>query len=124
MAYSMKNFEKTGNKVYVVIGDAEMQEGSNWEAMNFASYYKLDNVVVLVDCNRLGQSAATSLNHDVDAHAARFKAFGFNTLTVDGHDIASISEALKTANENTGSPTGIIFKTFKGHGMGEGYVDE
>lgn len=123
MAYSMKNFEKSNNRVYCLIGDAEMQEGSNWEAMNFASYYKLDNVIAMVDCNRLGQSASTSLDHNVEAHAARFKAFGFNTLIVDGHDVDAIVGALKSAYENTGSPTGIIFKTFKGKGLGEKYED-
>lgn len=50
----MKYFEHVNNKVYTLVGDAEMQEGSNWEAMNFASYYKLDNMVALIDINRLG----------------------------------------------------------------------
>lgn len=79
MAYSMKYFEKVDNKVYTLIGDAEMQEGSNWEAMNFASYYKLDNLVAIVDVNRLGQSAATSLDHDLTTYVKRFESFGFET---------------------------------------------
>jgi transketolase len=54
MAYSMKNFEKLTSKVYCLLGDAEMAEGSNWEAMNFASFYKLDNLIAIVDVNRLG----------------------------------------------------------------------
>ena len=124
MAYSMKFFEKSSNKVFVVVGDAEIQEGSNWEAMNFASFYKLDNVVVLLDANRLGQSAATSLEHDIEAHKARFESFGFNTLVADGHDIGAIADALKKAHENTGKPTGIILKTIKGKGCSDEREDQ
>jgi len=54
VAYSMKFFEKRQTKVYTLVGDAELAEGSNWEALNFASYYKLDNFVGILDCNRLG----------------------------------------------------------------------
>jgi transketolase len=123
MAYSMKNFEKRDNKVFVLIGDAEMQEGSNWEAMNFASYYKLDNVIAMVDCNRLGQSAATSLEHHFEVYGARFESFGFHTQIVDGHDIDAIAAALKAAHETEGKPSAIIFKTFKGKGCGESIED-
>ena len=123
MAYSIKNFEKRENKVFVLIGDAEMQEGSNWEAMNFASYYKLDNVIAMVDCNRLGQSAATSLEHQFEVYGARFESFGFHTQIVDGHDVDAIAAALKVAHETEGKPSAIIFKTFKGKGCGEEVED-
>ena len=79
VAYSMKYFEKRHTKVYTLVGDAEMAEGSNWEALNFAFVYKLNNFVGILDCNRLGQSDQTSLGHHLEIYEARFKAFGFYT---------------------------------------------
>lgn len=115
MAYSMKYFEKVSNKVFCLIGDGEMAEGSNWEAMNFASYYKLDNLVTIVDINRLGQSDATSLGHDVDVYTKRFDAFGFHTFTIDGHSVDEIVKALKDSKEVTDKPIAILAKTIKGY---------
>ena len=67
-------------RVYCMIGDGESAEGSIWEAMSFASHYKLDNLVVVFDANRLGQSEATSLGHQVDVYKARAEAFGSGTV--------------------------------------------
>ena len=64
-------------RVYCLIGDGESAEGSNWEAFNFASLYNLDNLVAIIDVNRLGQSEATCLQHKMDVYEARLKAFGF-----------------------------------------------
>ena len=66
-------------KVFCLIGDGESAEGSIWEAIHFCSYYHLDNVVAVVDVNRLGQSQATSLAHDMDTYQNRFRAFGWAT---------------------------------------------
>jgi transketolase len=124
MAYSMKNFEKRDNRIYVVIGDAEMAEGSNWEAMNFASFYNLDNVVAIVDCNRLGQSDETSLSHHTETYEARYNSFGFYTQVIDGHNVEEIAAALKNASECKGKPSAIIAKTFKGKDFIAGGVED
>lgn len=114
MAYSMKHFEKVNNRVYCLLGDGEMAEGSNWEAMNFASFHKLDNLVAIVDINRLGQSDATSLGHNVDVYEARFTSFGFHSIVVDGHNVTEIADALSTARTIKDKPTAILAKTLKG----------
>lgn len=76
MAYVGKNIDKASYRVYCIIGDGESAEGSIWEAMAFASYYKLDNLVAIFDVNRLGQSQPTSLEHDIDTYKRRAEAFG------------------------------------------------
>lgn len=68
MAYTGKYFDKGSYRVYCLLGDGESAEGSVWEAMSFASYYKLDNVVAIFDINRLGQSQPTQLQHDMDTY--------------------------------------------------------
>lgn len=104
--------------VYVVMGDGEMAEGSVWEAANFASYYKLDNLIAIADVNRLGQSQETMFGHHVEKYAERFKAFGWETVIIDGHDFSEIDAALQKAVENTsGKPFAIIAKTLKGKGI-------
>lgn len=75
---------------YCLIGDGESAEGSLWEAMHFASNYKLDNLVAIFDVNRLGQSEATALQHNMDVYRKRLEAFGFNALVVDGHDVEEL----------------------------------
>ena len=117
MAYSMKFFEKRDSKVYVILGDAEMQEGSNWEAMNFAYKYNLDNVVAIVDVNSLGQSDRTSLGWDMEVYKARFESFGFNSVVVDGHNVEAIASALALFQASSGKPCALICKTVKGKGM-------
>uniref|UniRef100_A0A915I4U5 Transketolase signature 1 domain-containing protein n=1 Tax=Romanomermis culicivorax TaxID=13658 RepID=A0A915I4U5_ROMCU len=76
MAYTAKYFDKSSYRVYCLMGDGESCEGSVWEAMHFASYYKLDNLVAILDVNRLGQSEATSLGHQFTVYKQRFEAFG------------------------------------------------
>jgi transketolase N-terminal domain/subunit len=77
-------------RVYCVLGDGESAEGSVWEALHFASHYNLDNLCVLFDVNRLGQSEPTSLQHDMEVYRKRLDAFGFNALVVDGHDVEEL----------------------------------
>jgi len=67
-----------------------MAEGAIWEALNFASFYKLDNLCAIFDINRLGQSDPTSLQHDMETYRKRLEAFGFNALVVDGHDVEEL----------------------------------
>ena len=79
------------------MGDGESAEGSVWEAASFSSHYKLDNLVAIVDVNRLGQSQPTALQHDMETYRKRFDALGFKALVVDGHNIQEIYRALHTA---------------------------
>ncbi|XP_073993859.1 transketolase-like protein 2 isoform X2 [Rhodnius prolixus] len=114
MAFVGKYFDHASYRVYVLVGDGESAEGSIWEALNFASYYSLDNLVVIFDVNRLGQSQETSLGHDMDKYWKRLDAFGFNALVVDGHNVNELIKAFEKAKTTKGQPTAIIAKTFKG----------
>lgn len=117
MAYSGKYLDKADYRIYVLMGDGESAEGSIWEAASFASHYKLDNLVAIVDVNRLGQSEPTMFQHDTEVYRKRFDAFGWNTLVVDGHDVEQLLDAFDNAKSTTGRPTAIIAKTFKGAGI-------
>lgn len=100
--------------MYCLVGDGESAEGSIWESIHFASYYKLDNLCVIVDVNRLGQSEPTSLAHDTAVYRKRLEAFGFNAIVVDGHDIEELAKAFHVAQTTKDKPTALIAKTFKG----------
>ncbi len=117
MAINGKYLDKNNYKVYVLLGDSEMAEGSVWEAMNLASYYKLDNLIAILDMNRLGQRGETSIGWNSTLYAQRASAFGFHTIEIDGHDINQIDKALVEAKANTVKPTFIIAKTIKGQGV-------
>uniref|UniRef100_A0A2C9JCY4 Transketolase n=1 Tax=Biomphalaria glabrata TaxID=6526 RepID=A0A2C9JCY4_BIOGL len=117
MAYTGKYFDKSDYRVYCLIGDGESAEGSIWEALAFSSRYQLDNLVAIFDINRLGQSEATCLGHDVDIYKARVEAFGWNTYVVDGHDVEELCKVFWEARQVTGRPTCILAKTFKGQGI-------
>ncbi|KAL3289890.1 hypothetical protein HHI36_023279 [Cryptolaemus montrouzieri] len=114
MAYVGKNYDKANYRVYCLIGDGESAEGSIWEAIAFASYYKLDNLCVIFDINRLGQSEPTSLGHDMDTYRKRLEAFGFNPIVVDGHDIEQLVKAFYVAANTKEKPTAVLAKTYKG----------
>lgn len=79
-------------RTFVLLGDGECAEGSVWEALNFASFYKLDNLCIICDVNRLGQSGPTSLGHNMDVYRSRFEAFGINAIVVDGHDVVELAK--------------------------------
>ncbi|KAH8315128.1 transketolase-like protein 2 [Drosophila kikkawai] len=114
MAYVGKNYDKADYRTYVVVGDGESAEGSVWESLHFAGHYKLDNLCVIFDVNRLGQSEATSLQHKLDVYRDRLEAFGFNAVVVDGHDVEELCKAFHCAGITKSKPTAIIAKTFKG----------
>jgi len=103
------------SRVFTLTGDGELAEGNIWEAADFASFYKLNNLCCIVDVNRLGQSAATRHEHNIDTYAARFHAFGWHTLTVDGHNINELKAAFNSIDKN--KPTAIIARTLKGKGV-------
>ena len=107
------------NRVYTVMGDGELAEGSVWEGAMAASQYKLDNLCAVVDRNRLQISGNTEDVMGQDDLAARFSAFGWNVLQAEGNDIDSLNEAFEAAKTCKGRPTMIIANTTKGFGGGE-----
>src|SRR5689334_25320707 len=82
-------------KTYVLTGDGELAEGQIWEAANFAAHEKLDNLIVILDINRLGQSQETMFGHNVDEYIRKFKAFDFEVIGIDGHNYEEIDKAWK-----------------------------
>jgi transketolase len=115
MALAMR-LDGLPGRVWVLIGDSEVAEGSVWEAMENASHKLVRNLVGILDMNRLGQRGPTMLEWDGETYAARARAFGWQTLIVDGHDVEAIDEAYRTASNGTG-PTFIVARTVKGHGV-------
>jgi transketolase len=104
-------------RTYVLLGDGEMAEGSVWESASVGEYQKLDNLCGIIDVNGLGQSRATQLNHAMDAIAARWQAFGWNAIVVDGHNVTELLAAFKKARETRGRPSMILARTLKGKGV-------
>ncbi len=104
-------------KTIVMMGDGEIAEGSIWEAAELASRYKLDNLIGVVDANRLAQSEESICGHDVEIYRKRFEAFGWHSVIVDGHSIDEICIAFNQAKSMHGLPFMIIAKTYKGHGL-------
>ena len=118
MALSSK-LDSRGYRVYCILGDGELQEGQVWEAAMTAEKYQLDNLCVIIDANEL-QLTDTTMNvkginqNDIEQ---KFRAFGFQTIVIDGHNIESIIRALTIAEMTKGKPTAIICKTIKGKGV-------
>ena len=103
-------------RTYVLLGDGEIAEGAVWEAASLAGAYKLNNLVAVVDVNRLGQSQATPFGHDMDVYQKRFEAFGWRTEVVDGHDLDEITEVLAAVGLGE-KPLVILARTLKGGGV-------
>ena len=104
-------------RTYVLLGDGEMAEGSVWEAASAGLHHRLDNLCVIIDVNALGQSQPTQFGHDTAAIAARWKAFGWHTIEVDGHSLEQLLDAYGKARQNGGVPTVIVARTEKGKGV-------
>ncbi|MBI4264803.1 MAG: transketolase [Acidobacteria bacterium] len=104
-------------RTYVLLGDGESAEGSVWEAASVAAYSGLDSLCGITDVNALGQAGPTQWQHDLEALAARWRAFGWHAVAVDGHDLADILDALADARRTRGRPTMILAKTIKGKGV-------
>jgi transketolase len=108
------------NYIYVLMGDMEISEGSVWEAAEIAAFYKLNNIVGIVDCNRLGQSSETIHGYHLNRYAQKFEAFGFKTFIIDGHDMQQIAGTFDKVRANHyDHPTMILAKTIKGYGVEE-----
>ena len=103
--------------VYVLLGDGEIQEGIVWEAAMSASHYELDNLIVFLDYNGLQIDGNIETVMNVNPVEGKFKAFGWNVITIDGHDYDQIFAALDIAKATVGKPTMIIAKTIKGKGI-------
>ncbi|XP_060038558.1 transketolase-like protein 1 [Erinaceus europaeus] len=117
MAYTGKYFDKASYRVYCLMGDVESSEGSVWEALAFASYYNLDNLVAIFDVNRLGHSCTLPLEHCIELYQKRCEAFGWNTYVVDGRDVEALCEVFWQATQVKNKPTAVVAKTFKGRGL-------
>ncbi|MDA8432835.1 MAG: transketolase, partial [Nitrospiraceae bacterium] len=117
MALNAKYVDKLPYRTYVLLGDSEMAEGSQWEALQLAAHYKLDNLVGILDVNRLGQRGETMYGHDLNAYRTRVSAFGWETIEVDGHDIEAVLAAYEIAVKTEGRPVMILARTVKGKGV-------
>jgi len=108
--------DAAGFRVFTLLGDGELAEGSNWEAAMAAAHYKLDNLTAIVDCNTLQITGRTSDVMNNEPLADKFAAFGWAVRTVDGHDISELTEALSAPLE-ADKPSAIIARTTKGKGV-------
>lgn len=117
MALAAK-LNSTDQYCYVVLGDGEMNEGSNWEAMLFAAHHRLDNLVAIVDANGFQAMGTTNEVMELGDLRSKFSAFGFEALDVNGHDEAALNSALNDIKGNRdGRPKAIIAHTVKGKGV-------
>ena len=104
-------------RTYVLLGDGESAEGSVLEAATVAEFQKLDNLCAIIDVNGLGQSRPTMFGHDTTAFAARWRAFGWHTIELDGHDVQALLAAFAEARHTKGRPTVLLARTLKGKGV-------
>ena len=109
--------DHSDRRVYLFTGDGELDEGQCWEAALFAGHHKLDNLVWFVDYNRKQLDGYTERVLDLGDLSTKFKAFGFNTIEINGHDVKAIDAALDLARTTKGKPTCIVMNTIKGKGL-------
>ena len=117
IALHAKRFGPSDQRVYVLMGDGESAEGSVWEAAQWATLHDLSNLCATIDINRLGQSQPTMLQRHLDIYKARWEAFGWQALSVDGHSIPHLQAAYETARLTTDRPTIVLARTIKGKGF-------
>jgi transketolase len=104
-------------RTYVLLGDGEVAEGSVWEAAHAAAHAAVDNLCAIIDVNGLGQAGPTQWQHDMEAYAVRWRAFGWHAIVVDGHEVPAILDALEEARRTKGRPTMVLARTVKGKGI-------
>ena len=117
LAWNARQLARTDQRIYVLCGDGEVAEGSVWEAIALAAHQQLDNLVAILDVNGLGQSQRTMYGFDVAGYAARFAAFGWHAIPIDGHDMEAIVAAFEEAGAVRGKPVVIVARTKKGQGV-------
>jgi transketolase len=118
LALAGKRLDKLPYRTWVLCGDGELSEGSTWEAAEQAADSRLDHLIAIVDVNGRGQRGPTRHGWDTAAYAARFRAFGWHTQEIDGHDIEEIDRALGVAAGHRGAPSVILARTVSGRGVG------
>ncbi len=116
MALALR-LQKSPSRVYVIMGDGELAEGQLWEAAMAASRYQVDSLTAIVDCNRIQATGPTKEIFEIPNSAEKWRAFGWNTLSIDGHDVGAILDALDEAAATNGAPTMIVANTVKGKGV-------
>jgi transketolase len=116
MALAGKQLDRLPFRVWTLCGDSEIAEGSQWEALEHAAHFELDNLVAIIDVNRLGQRGETMHGWDLDSYSNRARAFGCHTIEIDGHDVEAIDRAYAEAIDTAGQPVVIVAKTIKGKG--------
>jgi len=113
-----KRLLNSKGKIFVLLGDSEISEGQVWEAVQLASYYKTDNLIAIVDINRLGQRGQTMLGWDVSSYQKRFESFSWQTFLVDGHNLEEIDKTYREVLLSIEKkPKVILAKTTKGKGV-------
>lgn len=117
MALNAKYIDRLPYRAYVLLGDSEMAEGSQWEALEIAAYYKLDNLIGIMDVNGLGQRGETMYGHDLAVYEKRVASFGWEPFVIDGHSMPEILSAYEKALKVEGKPSMVIAKTIKGKGI-------
>src|SRR5262245_44729091 len=116
MALAGKQLDRLPFRVWTLCGDSEIAEGSQWEALEHAAHFELDNLVAIIDVNRLGQRGETMHGWDLDSYANRARAFGCHAIEIDGHDVEAIDRAFAEAIDTAGQPVVIVAKTVMGKG--------
>lgn len=119
VALAGKYLDQLPYNVWVLLGDSETTEGSVWEAFDHAAHYSLDNLIAIIDVNRLGQRGQTELGWNTQAYATRARAFGWQAIEIDGHNLTEIDQAYSAALTVNDRPTVIIARTKKGQGVAE-----
>jgi transketolase len=105
------------NRVYAIVGDGEMQEGQIWEAILLAAHRQVSNLTLFVDSNKVQLDGNVEDMNNLEDYVAKFKAFNWNVVRVDGHDVNALGEAIAQAKACDDKPTAIICDTVKGKGV-------
>jgi transketolase len=116
IAYGLKRNGRS-QRVYCVVGDGEMNEGSMWESLLFAAHHKMDNLTVVVDANQFQAMGRTEDVLGLEPLLAKFQSFGWNAMECDGHDVALLEIAFQELASRPGKPAALIARTIKGHGV-------
>lgn len=118
MAMALRQQGNSTSQVFVLCGDQELNEGQIWECAQSASHFKVNNLVAVIDRNLLGLDAATEETLSVEPIDERFRAFGWNVIDIDGHDVRALYESYASIpRQAEGAPTAIIARTIKGKGV-------
>jgi len=117
MALNARYIDRLPYRTYVLLGDSEISEGSQWEAIQIAAHYRLGNLIGILDVNRLGQRGETLYGHDLSAYERRISSFGWETISIDGHSLHDILSAYEKSMHSVDKPVMIIARTIKGKGV-------